>query len=250
MNYITIIFIFITLLYLKQIILIIFLLPIKLYCKRQKRKMLFEEELVNDSLFEKKENQSQENGRLTTKIIYIIIKYLSGYIRYSLFQVGLIPSHTIRNLIYKHIFLIEMNEKSIIYFGAEIRAPYKLKIGKGSIIGDNAILDARSGIIIEEYVNFSSNVSLWTLQHEYNCPEFSTNNQGAQIIIKKRAWIGPNVTILPGITIGEGAVIGAGAVVTKNVEPFSLYGGIPAKKIGVRNSNLTYEFNGNYTPFY
>jgi acetyltransferase-like isoleucine patch superfamily enzyme len=58
------------------------------------------------------------------------------------------------------------------------------------------------------------------------------------------------VTILPGVRIGEGAVVGAGSVVTKDLEPFKLYGGVPAKIIGSRNKNLTYKFSGKYLPFY
>lgn len=179
-----------------------------------------------------------------------IKRYIDGYYRLKVIRTGNIPSHHIRNFIYKNIFKVKMDKSSVIYGGAEIRAPYKLSLGTGCIIGDNAILDARSGIIIEDHVNFSSNVCLWTLQHDYNCPEFSTNNQGLPITIKKRAWLGPNVTVLPGVTIGEGAVIGAGAVVTKDIEPYTLSGGIPAKKIGARRSDLTYEFKGSYTPFY
>jgi acetyltransferase-like isoleucine patch superfamily enzyme len=179
-----------------------------------------------------------------------VLRYINGYYRYKLFITGNIPSHHIRNFIYKYLFGVKMEKYAIVYSGAEIRAPYNLKLGKGCIIGDNAILDARHGIIIEEYVNFGSNVSLWTLQHDYNCPAFSTSDQGAPIIIKRRAWLGPNVIVLPGVTIGEGAVIGAGAVVTKDIEPFTINVGIPAKKIGNRNTNLTYEFKGNYLPFY
>jgi len=47
-------------------------------------------------------------------------------------------------------------------------------------------------------------------------------------------WIGCNVTILPGVTIGTGAVIAAGSVVTKDIPPFSIYGGVPAKLIRIR----------------
>ena len=56
----------------------------------------------------------------------------------------------------------------------------------------------------------------------------------APIIIEYDVWIGVIVTILPGVTVGEGAVIGAGAVVTKNVKPFSIVAGVPAKIIGTR----------------
>jgi len=51
------------------------------------------------------------------------------------------------------------------------------------------------------------------------------------------------------VTIGEGAVIAAGSVVTKNVEPFSIVGGVPAKKIGDRSRDLQYQFNGEHRFF-
>lgn len=54
---------------------------------------------------------------------------------------------------------------------------------------------------------------------------------GKKVIVEDDVWIGANCTILPGVRIGKGAVIAAGSVVTKDVEPFSIYGGVPAKKI-------------------
>ena len=47
-------------------------------------------------------------------------------------------------------------------------------------------------------------------------------------------WIGANATILKGVTVGEGAVVAAGAVVTKDVAPYTIVGGVPAKYIGDR----------------
>lgn len=57
-----------------------------------------------------------------------------------------------------------------------------------------------------------------------------------QVIIKNDVWIGLNAIIFPGITIGDGAVIAAGAIVTKDVEPYSIVGGNPAKHIKYRFS--------------
>ena len=54
---------------------------------------------------------------------------------------------------------------------------------------------------------------------------------------------------MPGVKVGEGAVLAAGAVMTKDAEPFSIYAGIPAKKIKARNNELKYEFDGTYLPF-
>lgn len=57
---------------------------------------------------------------------------------------------------------------------------------------------------------------------------------GYTILIGNDVWIGSNVSILGGIEIGNGAVIGAGAVVTKNVEPYSVVAGVPAKELRKR----------------
>lgn len=131
-----------------------------------------------------------------------------------------------------------------------IRNPTGLCIGKGSIIGDNAILDARAGLIIGDDVNLSSDVQIWTYQHDYRDPFFSCNpGHYGKVIIGNRAWIGPRVIILHSVKIGEGAVIAAGAVVTKDVPPFTLVGGIPAKIIGKRPQNLKYHFNGKACSF-
>ena len=131
-----------------------------------------------------------------------------------------------------------------------MRAPYNVLIGEGSIIGDKAMLDGLNGIIIGNNVNLSTGVWIWTEQHNPQCKYFSCIDQGAPVIIKDRAWISYRAVILPRVTVGEGAVIAAGAVVTKNVEPFTIYGGVPAKKIGNRNKDLEYIFDGKYLPFF
>jgi len=144
-----------------------------------------------------------------------------------------------------------MGSNSIIYWGAEIRSPYKLKIGKGSIIGDKSILDARNNIVIGENVNLSSNVSIYTEQHDHRDTYFRCNSDDySRVQIDDRAWIGPNVIILPGVHIGYGAVVAAGSVVPKDVPDFTIVAGVPAKNIGERKKDLRYEFDGEYLPFY
>ncbi len=177
-------------------------------------------------------------------------RLVNGWLRYSGMYTGRIPSHFIRNFIYRHIYHLKLGEKAIIYGGSEIRAPYNITIGKGSIIGDDSKLDGRNGIVIGNNVNFSTGVWIWTDQHDPQSPDFSTNDQGGPVIIRDRAWLSCRTVILPGVTIGEGAVIAAGAIVTKDADPFGIYAGIPARKIGERNKNLVYEFNGRPLSFY
>lgn len=170
--------------------------------------------------------------------------------RYVLFYIATIPSVILRKLCYKCLGC-HISRKVIFHYKTEIRAPWNLRIGTGTIIGDGAILDARSGLTIGENVNLSSNVSIYTLQHDYRMPDFSCpKNRNMEVTIGNRAWLGSNVIVLPGVKIGEGAVCCAGCVVTKDVEPFSVVAGIPAKKVSERPRNLEYNFDGKSCMFY
>ena len=60
------------------------------------------------------------------------------------------------------------------------------------------------------------------------------------IVIEDNAWICTRAIVLQGVTIGEGAVVGAGSVVTKDVPPYSIVGGVPAKIIGKRPREISY----------
>lgn len=180
----------------------------------------------------------------------LIISYLFGFVRYMDIETGKIPSHHIRRFIYKNIFGVKLSPKSVIYFGAEIRRHGNLEIGEGSIIGDNAILDARNRIIIGKNVVFASGVQIWTEQHAHRDPWFRClSDTSFRVKIGDRAWIGPRTIILHGVEIGEGAVVAAGAVVTKDVAAYAIVAGVPAKQIGERNHDLRYEFDGSYSPF-
>lgn len=105
------------------------------------------------------------------------------------------------------------------------------------------VFDGRRGLEIGNNVNISSDVSIWTLQHDHRDPYFECKPEGGKVVIGDRVWLGSNVIVLPGVTIGEGAVCCAGCVVTKDVEPFTVVAGIPAKKVNERPKDLYYVFN-------
>lgn len=176
--------------------------------------------------------------------------YINGLIRFYIYVTSQIYSHAIRNMIYRHILCMNLGRNVAIYYDCEIRDPYKISIGHGSIIGDHVILDGRNGIRIGSNVNFSSYVSIWTEQHDHRDPWFRCETQQkTPVVIGDRAWLGPNTIILHSVHIGEGAIVAAGAVVTKNVPPFAIVAGIPAKVIGERNHDLRYNLNGGHLPF-
>lgn len=243
MNFI--VFILLVAVFFKYILFILSFLPIRFYYSRKKGTNTSENETTKDN------NISSVSTDKKNQLKKAFLRYLNGYIRYFIHQTAYIPFRSVRDFIYRNVLMADMAPKVILYFGAEIRAPYNLHIGEGTIIGDKAVMDARNGIEIGRNVNFSSNVSIWTEQHDHRDPYFSViSNESYRVKIGDRAWIGPNVTILHSVTIGEGAVIGAGSVVTKDVPPFSIYAGIPAKKIGERTHDLRYEFDGKGLPFY
>lgn len=172
-------------------------------------------------------------------------KYASMFEHLIIYYVAMVPSHWMRMFYYRRVFLMDIAEHVVIYAGVEMRCVERISIGQGSIIGSNSILDGREGLFIGENVNFSSNVSVWTMQHDYRDKDFGcTPEHVGPVFIGDRVWIGPNSTILPGRKISGGAVVAAGAVVTKDVAEYTVVGGVPAKKITDRPGGMDYVFNG------
>lgn len=153
-----------------------------------------------------------------------------------------VPSHAVRLWIYKNVYQMQVGNGSTIYRTPEVRAAHKIRIGKNSSIGKNAILDGRCGISIGDNVNLSSEVAIWSLQHDVQDPNFAA--VGGPVVVGDRAWLSFRATVLPGVSIGEGAVVAANAVVTKDVAPYAIVAGIPARVIGERNHELRYTLSG------
>lgn len=107
-----------------------------------------------------------------------------------------------------------------------------LSIGKKSYIGFETLFDLTGQITIEDYVTLAPRCTILTHQDVGERPLakiFKATKE--HTILRKGCWIGAGVIVLGGVEIGENAVIGAGSVVTKNVDPFSVYAGVPARFI-------------------
>lgn len=150
-----------------------------------------------------------------------------------------IPSQTIRKQLLRMLGA-EISTHVSMFSTVDIRNPKGLKIGRGCSIGPHVMLDARMGLEIKENVTIAYDATIWTLHHEMNSADF--HGTGAKTTIEDYAWICSKSILLPGVHIGRGAVVASGAVVTQDVEPYSVVGGIPAKKIGERKvHDFTYE---------
>jgi|Deesub1362A_J573_1020465.scaffolds.fasta_scaffold00528_18 maltose O-acetyltransferase len=117
-------------------------------------------------------------------------------------------------------------------------------IGKDVYIGEDLIISDKlselGNVVIEDRVSIAPRVTLITS----SSPNFSRIHPYVKTVelgkvkIEKDAWIGAGAIILPNVTIGEGAVVGAGAVVTKDVPPYTVVAGVPArviKKLELKN---------------
>lgn len=123
--------------------------------------------------------------------------------------------------------------KNVLFYpGFTVRNPKGLKIEDGVSIGPKCLLDARKGITIHKNAIIAFEAIIWSWNHNYNDVQFC--GKGSPTEIGAYAWICSRSIILPGIRIGEGAVVASGAVVTKDVPPYTIVGGIPARIIGLR----------------
>jgi len=134
---------------------------------------------------------------------------------------------------------VKIGRGSRIHIGARFFYPANIKIGEGTIIGDNIFLDGREKLIIGNHVDIASGVMIYNSEHDINSEDFHAIS--APVEIGDFVFIGPRAIILPGVKIGRGAVVAAGAVVTKDVTEDAIVGGVPAEVIGERKvKNLHY----------
>lgn len=173
------------------------------------------------------------SGEWKSAGLYLLIRLL-----------GRVPSQRLRRGVLCRMFGARVGSGTVLYGGFEIRSPRRLEIGAQSVIGHRAVLDARGGLTVGRRVNLSSEVMIWTAQHDYRDPQFAAVFKPVRI--GDYAWLGPRCIVLPGVTIGEGAVVAAGAVVTKDVAPYAVVGGVPARPIAERPQGL--EYNPSESP--
>lgn len=160
--------------------------------------------------------------------------------------VGHIPFHCVRLTFYRIVMKAKIGRGSSIFMGAWLDTPGGLVIGSNSTINQKCRLDSRGGLYIGNNVSISAEVCILTAEHNVQAPDFAGVQD--EVRIEDHVFVGTRAIILPGVILGKGVVVAAGAVVTKNIEPYLVVGGVPARTIGERNTTLDYD--GFYRRFY
>jgi maltose O-acetyltransferase len=144
----------------------------------------------------------------------------------------------IRSILFK-ILLKEFGKNSYIDYTCYMRYMKQIKIGKDSSLNRGCTLLASHRfkdvyITIGDRTAIGPNVAFLAAGHDYTDDNLADN--AGNITIGNNVWIGGSSVIIggKGIRIGDGAVVGAGSVVVKDVEPYTIVGGVPAKKIKKR----------------
>ncbi|MCX8131260.1 MAG: acetyltransferase [Clostridia bacterium] len=163
-------------------------------------------------------------------LYYFVARHLPG--SDTVYSLG---SKKIRRGICKQLF--RKTGKNInIEHGAFFGSGRDIEIGDNSGLGVNCRVSGP--LKIGDNVMMGPDVMIYTQNHNFDRTDIPMNSQGnspkRDVVIGNDVWIGARSIILPGVKIGEGAIVAAGAVVTKDVEPYSIVGGNPARIIKFR----------------
>lgn len=145
-------------------------------------------------------------------------------------------------IVYFRVMFGSIGEHSdLIDYHTYFRYPWKMKIGshvainRGCCFLASAHSDNKYDIVIGNHCVFAPNVKLLTGGHNYHYLDLP--DTFGQIKIGDYVWIGEGAIVMHGVKIGTGGVIGAGSIVTKDIPPWTVWAGNPARQIGIRDVN-------------
>ena len=158
-----------------------------------------------------------------------------AYIKLIFFRIKWKFLNKHNSVIPQNVFKIEnvtvgkMSYGELSLYDFSVNSSSNLNIGNYVSIGPNVIFFLNENHFYKRLTTFP----ISKLQNNIIQDSYSKGS----IVIEDEVWIGANSLILSGVNIGKGAIIAAGSVVTKNIEPYSIYGGNPAKLIKMRFSD-------------
>lgn len=170
--------------------------------------------------------------RLGQALWYLIFHSVYGLVKY----LPMLGGDVLRYGVLK-LFLRRLDGWVWVRDNVTIWFPEGVSIGGGSMIGENCFLDGYSGLTIGRNVLVAHNASIIAEDHGFASRRIPIRRQPktkGPIVIGDDVWVGCGARVLKGVTIGTGAIIGAGSVVTRDVPPYSIVGGIPARVLRMR----------------
>lgn len=176
-------------------------------------------------------NRYNLTRQLSLSLYFLVTDYVTNHI------VAHIPFWYIRKA-YFWLLGARIGKQTQMDMGITFLDVNRLVIGCHSHINRQATIDARGRLVIGDNVSISQRVAIMTGSHDYQSPDFGFKR--TSIVIDDYVWIGINATVIGNVHIGKGAVVCAGAVVTKDVPPYEVVAGVPARSIGTRCQDLRY----------
>lgn len=174
-------------------------------------------------------------SKIKALVINLCYRYKSRNLVLPLFTTARICSFGYHNIIYENVQLVNVNLGDYSYIGGNCRV-MNAEIGKFCSIGQEVLIGGLPSHPLHLKSTFPGfyqiDHSFYGVEHEYEY----LDSEFKKVIIGNDVWIGTRAMIMDGVTIGDGAVIGAGALVTKDVPPYAIVGGVPAKIIKYRFS--------------
>ncbi len=159
--------------------------------------------------------------------------------------IGNLPSRKLRTL-YLRSYLAVYGRGTGVQMSCRFLNGRRIYLGRRNVINFGCLFDGRRYVIrTGSDVSIGPEAAILTLGHDPQSPTFA--DKGGDVVIGDRVWICFRAIILPGISIGEGAVVAAGAVVTRDVDPYTIVAGNPARPIAHRSHGLLY--NCYYNPW-
>lgn len=160
------------------------------------------------------------------KIINLVWRFINKFIFPLTFRLNIV------RCVFLRIFGAKVGRDVVVSSNCHIEFPGMLTVGNNSSIGQGVYILCLDRVTIGANVCISNNVAILTGSHDLSSPSFSLYTK--PITLHDGAWLSYGATLLPGVTMGQGSVAGAKALVYRDVGPWEVVSGNPAKKIGIR----------------
>ena len=163
------------------------------------------------------------------------------YLGFLNYVVTYVPFPRLRHFQLRRMYFIKIGEGSYLHMGVQYKRPRSIEIGRNSVINPGVLLDGRISLKIGDNVDIGEQVSFYCGGHDVQSPDYRAFMEPTTV--GNRACIYARAMIIRGVNIGEGAVLAAGSIVTKDIPEYTIWAGVPAKKIGERTRDLRYELS-------